>query len=1087
MKKRILLLMFTSVMLLSVVNILGQGSTTSGLNGTVTDASNQPIPGANVVAVHVPSGTQYGTITSDVGTFTLPYMRSGGPYKITVTFLGYKTQVMEDVTLALGEDRDINFKMDVADENLGEVVIVATGSKTFNSGRTGADNSISKEQMSNIPTLSRSFSDMTKLTPQSSGLSFAGRNSLYNNLSIDGSVFNNSFGLSSTPGGQTNSQPISLDAIEAIQVSMAPYDVRQSGFTGAGINAVTRSGTNEIKASVYTFFRNQDFIGTKVGDTKVTNDNFSQKQYGFRVGGPIIKNKLFFFINGEMERRNDPATNYLAGRSGLTGDNVSTVLASDLDALKDSLLLHFNYDPGEYENYKNNTQSDRFLVRLDYNLSKNHKLSLRYNYLKSFRDVNPSTSNSSGGRASGASTMIFSGNRYEIHNDINSVVLELNSVIGSHMSNNFIAGWTGFKDYRAGKSIPFPMVDILNAGTTWTSFGFEQFTANNTLNTDVYQVSDNFSMYLGKHSITAGASFEYFKFENGYMPQYYGYYRFPSLTAFYNNINGSRTTANAPSYYQLQYSAIAGDAAPMARLKSAQLGVYAQDEWKVRPNLKVTAGLRIDVPFYPGDLAKNTKVEAMEFLKGDGSVEKIDVSKLPKTAMMFSPRLGFNYDVFGDRTTQIRGGAGVFTGRIPFVWVSNQMSNNGLMWGKISTSTQAANDTEYPFDPNVNKYVPATATALASYEINATVENFKFPQVFRTDIGIDQKLPFGIVATLEGIYTKDLNAIVHRNANLVTPTIKVNDGSQRDLYPSNSKLNSTVTAAYVLDNNSNGYSYFLTGQLTKRFDFGLDLMAAYTYSETKDMSSNPGSTASSAFGYNNIVNNPNEPVIGYSAYDQPHKLVASVSYKIDYLKHASTGISLVYVGSRGSRYSYYYAGDINRDTWNNDLIYVPKNIDDIVLVPQANSTIGGVVYTDTRTEQEIWNQLDAFISQDDYLSKHRGETVERNGCLMPWTHQFDLRLTQDFYLDVKGKRNTLELTLDVLNVGNLLNSDWGVYKSVVKTQFLQFRNFDVNNTPSISFPYLDFTTKTPVTTTFQNSVGLGSRWQLQVGIRYIFE
>lgn len=1069
--------------------MFGQGSTTSGINGRIVDPSGKPLTGASVVAVHVPSGTQYGIITNSEGFFTIQGMRPGGPYKIEASFIGYNKKSFTDINLFLGESYTLNTDLAETSMELEEVTIVAIVDKTFNSSRTGAATSVTSSQISSTPTLSRSITDMTRLTPQSSGYSFAGRNSLYNNLSIDGSVFNNSFGLASTPGGQTNAQPISLDAIEAIQVSLAPYDVRQSGFTGAGINAITRSGTNEFKGSAYIFWRNQNFISKKVGDLDVTNDNFSQKQTGFRIGGPILKNKLFFFLNAEIERRSDPAHNYLANR-GTTGANVSRVLATDLDYLKDFLISRYNYDPGVYEAYKFLTSNDKLLLRLDYNINANNKFSLRYNYLKSYRDNPPSTSNASGGRANGPNYLGFSSNGYRIFNNINSVIGELNSKLGDFAYNNFIVGWTGFRDYRESPSpSAFPMIDILSGGSTYTSFGYEQFSINNVLNTDVFQISDNFTLYKGRHTLTGGGSLEYFKFENGYMRQLYGYYRYNSLQDFYDNADGiAWTGTRSVSNFQFQYSAVAGDLAPLARLKASQVGLYVQDEWKALDRLKLTFGLRVDMPLYPDNLAKNSVLDNLTFVNGSNqSNESLDVSKLPKTKPLFSPRLGFNFDAFGDRTTQVRGGLGIFTGRIPFVWISNQASNNGLLWGRI----EASNTRLYPFNPDVTAYIPANPTIPASVEINATAANFKFPQVFRSNIAFDQKLPFGITGTLEGIFTKDINAVYHRNDNLPVPALTLPDG--RALFPANTgsgastvygtRVNQNITGAYVLDNINKGNSFFITVQLEKTFHFGLYLMAAYTYGQTKDVTSNPGSVASSAFNYNYVKSNPNIPSLAFSDYDQPHKIIGNISYKLDYMDHFTSSISVIYVGYQSGRYSYSYSGDLNRDgVSGNDLIYVPKDINDIVLIPVATS--GTVV--DPRSAAETWDQLDAYISQDKYLNSHRGQIVDRNHTLLPFVNQFDIRFAQDLYLNVAGKKNTLEFTLDVINIGNLLNSAWGVRKQVVKYSFLQFRDITVDGVPRFSFPYFDAANQVPLTSTYVNNVGLTSRWQIQLGLRYIF-
>ncbi len=1110
MRKRFSVFFLFFALMSITSSIFGQGVTTASMNGIITDDKNEGLPGATIVATHETSGSQYGAATRDDGRFTLPGLRVGGPYTIVASFVGFENQTFKDVYLSLGQNLTLTINMKATATNLTEIMITGKADAVFNSDRTGAALNVSNETIKSIPTISRSITDMTRLSPQSSGNSFGGRNNLYNNLSIDGSVFNNSFGLSGTPGGQTNAQPISLDAIEEIQVSLAPYDVRQSGFTGAGINAITRSGTNEISASVYRFWRNENFVGKKVGDATVTQNNFNQSQQGFRIGGPIIKNKLFYFLNAEMERRDDPATTMIAGRPGLDGtaSNVSNVQAADLDALRDSLIRRYNYDPGQYEGYNLQTQNDKFLVRLDYNITNRHKLSLRYNYLKSWRESMPSTSNSpSSSRYPSKSCLPFSSTLYKINNNISSIIGELNSVFGSQASNNLIVGYSAFRDFRSSDSRAFPMVDILNGGTTWTSFGYEQYTANNKLNTDVFQISDNFTYYLGAHTFTVGASFEYFKFANGFTPQFYGHYRFKSAQRFYDNV---ASADSVPDNYQLQYSAMKGVAVPMAEIEAMQFGFYGQDEWNVSRNMKLTLGLRVDIPTYPVDLPTNAVVNRRKFLDANGDTTKLDVSHLPKSQLMWSPRLGFNYDVFGDKKTQLRGGIGIFTGRIPFVWISNQASNNGVMFGVINES-KASNLKNYQFDDDPTTYIPENATSYVpkSTVINATSDDFKFPQVFRTNVAVDQRLPGGIVATAELIYTKDLNAIFHRDANLINPTGKWGlDG--RDTFalfvpstkPDIRRVSDSISNAYVLDNTSEGYSYFITLQLQKSFNFGLDAMFAYTYGKSEDLTSSPGSIASSAFTGNQVEGNPNMPILSYSNYDMRHKIAASISYKKEYLKHFATSVSVIYVGMLGGggssneanstgKFSYVYSNDFNGDgIKGNDLIYIPKSGETgMKLVP--GESISGI--KDERTEEQIWADLNAYIEQDDYLSEHRGEIMKRNGAMTPWNGQIDLRFTQDVFLNFSGKKNVLEFTVDILNVGNLINSDWGVKKTVNKRNFLTYNGIDATSgLPKFSFPYFSVETingnKTaqPLKKTFSDETSINSRWQIQFGIRYIF-
>ncbi len=1067
---------------------MAHGVTTASISGLITDEKGEGLPGATVVAVHTPSGTQYATSTLANGRFNFPSVRIGGPYVITTTYVGYQEQKREGINLSLGQNFTADFKLASGNVQLEEVVVSGTKDPVLNADRTGAATNVSNEQITRLPTLNRSLEDYTRLTPQSNGSNFGGRNDLYNNISIDGSLFNNAFGLSSRPGGQTNSQPISLDAIEEIQINLAPYDVRQGGFTGAGINAVTRSGTNNFQGSVYTFLKNQRFIGERVGDITQANPNFSYNQTGLRLGGPIIKNKLFFFVSGEIERREDPIGSFVANRPegpNATpppgrGSNTANVNASDLNDLRNFLITNYNYNPGSYELYGMETYSDKILTRIDWNINNNHKLSFRYNYLKSFRDVPTSNSFSTGGRQNSANSLPFSNSNYLINNNLNSFITELNSSFGNKFSNNLILGYTGFRDFRESRGAIFPLVDIENGnGQTITTFGYEPFTPNNQLDQDVFQLSDNFTIYAGKHVLTVGTSNEYYKFANGFTPNFYGRFRFSTFSDFYASANSQldedpNTNLSNASQYELTYSAVPGVAVPLAELEVAQLGFYAQDEWSVRNNLKITGGVRIDVPFYPIQLQRNDSIEQLTFAGG----ERIDVSRYPDAKLLWSPRVGFNWDVKGDRTTQVRGGTGIFTGRIPFVWLSNQASNNGVLFG----SEFRNNPNNRPFSPDPRQYIPQNPSLPGTVLINATADDFRFPQVFRTNLAVDQQLPWGLVGTLEAIYTKDINAVFHRNANLEAPAGVV-EGDGRPQFPGTDagrRINDFVTNAIILDNTNQGYQLNLTAQLQKTFGNGLFASLAYNYQDARDLSSSTSAIANTAFSNNQIVGSPNDAVLSYSSYLLRHRIVGAASYRKEYAKFLGTTVSLVYVARSGNPLSYVYGNDLNSDgAFGNDLIYVPRSRDEIVLVPAGN--------TDTRTPDQIWQQLNSFIEQDEYLSSRRGQYAERNGAFTPWSARLDFRILQDFFVNVAGKRNTIQLSLDVQNLGNLLNRNWGIVQQVSRNQVLSFAGYEgVDNTgrPTFSFPFNSGTN--PLTETFRNDTDLISRWQAQFGIRYIF-
>lgn len=1050
--------------------------TTASINGRVTDDQG-PMPGVTVIAVHKPTGTKYATGTREDGRFNFPNVKVGGPYTISTTFVGYRDESVSGINLALGQNYTVNFKLETSSTELEEVVISGKQDKTFNSSRTGASTSISKEQLEDLPSLNRSFQDFTRLTPQSAkGLNFAGRNALFNSLTIDGSVFNNPYGLTELPGGQTNAQPISLDALDQVQVNLAPYDVRLGGFTGAGINAVTKSGTNDISASVYVFRKSDQLTGARVGDVTVPNQEFAFLQSGMRVGGALVPNKLFFFINGELERQKSPGSNYFADR-GAPGDGISRVSASDLDLVRSTLLNNFGYDPGAYELYTNEQNNDKFTAKIDWNINDKNKLSVRYNYLKSFRDINTSGSNARGTspqRGPTATSLPFSNMRYRQFNNINSVVMELNSRFGSKASNNLTVGYTAFRDYRSTFGTPFPVVDIEDGnGANYISLGSEPFSGLNLLNQDIYQFSDNFTYYMGKHTLTFGTANEIYKFSNGFAQFFYGQFRYANMNDFVNAMNG---TGGNPLLYQLTYSAIPGNPTPTADLKAVNLSFYAQDEFQIKNNFKLTYGIRVDIPFYPTDLPSNNIVTELTFRDG----EKLNTSTLPKTQLLWSPRVGFNWDVREDQSLQVRGGTGIFTGKIPFVWAVNQAGNNGLLFGQDFLN----NPTNRPFNPDVTAYIPANPTTPTTFAINVNSPDLKMPQVWRSNLAGDIRLPKDFVLTLEGIYTKDINAVYHRDANLVNPTGKLAGTDNRDQFPGGNanRINSQITNAIVLDNTSEGWSYSLSAQLQRSFKFGLDFMIAYTYSQAKDITSSPGSQAASAYNGNQIVNDPNKPVLSYTSFMLEHKVIGSLSYNFSIFKIAPSTLSLIYDGSayadqfNNTRISYAYSGNVNRDgsTGSNDLMFIPRDQNDIILIAENAS--------DTRTPEQIWDQLNAFISQDEYLNSRRGMYAERNGGKYPWANRFDLRFTQQIFTEWEAPKSRFEFTLDIINIGNLVNRDWGVTKIINTATPVVFRDFNgPNGQPRFTFP-----SRLAGTSTFSNNTFTDSRWRMQLGFRYTF-
>ena len=953
------------------------------------------------------------------------------------------------------------------------------------------------------------MTDFSTLTPQAGpGFSFGGRSQLYNNFSIDGATSNNVFGLSALPGGQSNAQPVSVDAIQELSVSLAPYDVSLGSFTGAGVNAITRSGTNDVQGSVYYFNRNVDLVNKNVGDVSSPLTAFANNSFGFRLGAPIIKNKLFIFINAERETRNDPAVLFPADGVGSDGRPYQQT-STELKRLKDFLVgtgngKDWSFDPGSYENFDLLTASTKFLTRIDWNINNNHKFTVRYNQMNSFRDVPPSGSGGPfsappGGRSNSNNALPFSYTYYRINNNLRNVIGELNSTFGkSKFSNNMQFGYSAFRDFRqsgGGGEVPnFPLVDIIGAnGNTLTSFGAEPFTPNNRLDQDIIQFNDKFDMYLGKHTVSIGTANEFYTFYNVFTQLINGVYQYASVNDFIGAASaGNATTFPAPQQYGVQYIAIPNSTGA-ARWKTSQFGFYAQDKFNVSNKLKLTYGVRVDIPtFNDSNLLQNVVSDSMSFTGG----EKVYVGKLPKSTPLWSPRVGFNFDVFGDKKLQLRGGTGVFTGRIPFVWVSNQISNNGLFFGVVQPTGAALATTKFnpvPFAPTLGIFQgrPLSQT----FTINSTVGNFKFPQVWRSNLAADYQLNSDYVLTGELIYTKDLNAVYIRDANLSDP-VGTLSGDGRPLFgavsgdlavaPGNDRrLNDRIVQGLVLDNISEGYSTSATIQLQK-IKGAIQGSIAYTFTDSKDINGQSGSTAGGLFTGNGIVSTPNLPNLSFANNLAPHRVVGFISYNKILVKNLlGISTSLVYQGFNNFNFSYVYGGSPNSDGINtNDMIYIPKSKNEIILTTTDAR--------DIRTPDEIWTQLDNYISQDKYLNSRRGKYAERNGALAPWVNRLNSRVLIDLFTNVGGKKNTLQLSWETFNLLNLINSNSGLAKSTNRSALLNFSGYETphtGTTPTTGRPIYTFATNadnSALTSSYLNDPGLSSRWQMQLGIRYIF-
>jgi len=1104
MLKRILIL---ALGILTTYFIKAQ-ETTSEITGMI-HSDSLALAGATITAVHTPSGSTYKTTSLSDGRFNLPNVRIGGPYTISVTYVGYKESQKDGIMLVLGQEFKADFYLVSESKQLSEVVVTSSGNqgKVFSSSHTGNQEIITRQQLERLPTINRSLLDFTRLTPVSNGLSFGGQSNQYNNITVDGANFNNSFGLSGTLGGQTNSQPISTDALEQVQVNVSPYDVRQGGFSGASINSVTRSGTNQFRGSVYTYIKGPGTQGYHVGDITVPHQDFSYNLTGFSVGGPIIENKLFFFVSAEQEKRTDPGTTWVASTPSdpANGVSVSNASADTLNKLSGFLDSAYGYNPGAYQGYSYKTQSQKLTIKIDWNLNQNNTLTVKYNYLKSSRQTQASNSgsvNSSYGRTPGQYAMPFYGSGYTINNNFNILIAELNTRLGNKASNKLQVGYTALRDFRSPlTSAAFPLVDILDgSGNPYTSFGYEQFTYNNILNTDVFQLNDIFTFYKGAHELTVGTQNSYKKYQNGFSPSYEGVYRFKSVSDFYAAALDPGVKALR---YDLSYTLPPGSAFPLVGPKDIELGFFVQDKWHVKPNFTLIYGLRVDIPIFQNTFLYNPVVDT---LSGFYDGIHLNTGQAPHVNPLFGPRLGFNWDVNGDQKTQIRGGIGLFAGPPPFVWISNQASNSGVaLFGSVSNSTTSSFSPEV--NPNPNWPAGATGGLSKSYSLNVTNPSFKFPQALKSSIAIDQKLPDNYIVTLEFTYAKDVNAAFFQNVNLPstgTPLVGADNRihyATSQIYPVGGAAAATVNnpnignAIYMTNVNA-GYAYTATIQIQKNFR-NIYLNAAYTYSVAKDVMVG-GSTAATMWGSKPISGDPNAAQLGYSNAYMPQRVIASASYKFIYGKYFATTVGLLFEAAPSGVGSYVYNGDLNGDAQtSNDLLYIPTE-EDYKSGKYITANGGGA---DTRTPQQVWDQINAYIMQDKYLSKNRGRYAERNALIFPWYKRLDANVTQDFYVKAGKNTHTLRLSVDIVNVGNLINKDWGIYQipaagtgssilasgvpNVINVGLISAK-VGAGGVPVYGFPYQVASSQTPYTKSWKDDTSLASRWQMQFGIRYLF-
>lgn len=1082
-----LLLLFVSISAIAQV-------TTSSMSGRVKDDAGAVI-GATVIARHLPSGTKYGASTNTEGRFNINNMRVGGPYRVEVSYIGYKTQVFDNVTLKLGDTYLLNVTLSDNVELLSEVLVTAKATK-FTTEKTGATTNIDNKQLVNMPTISRSLTDITKMSPYASGMSIAAGDGRSTNFTIDGANFNNNFGLSSAlPGGGT---PISLDAIEELQIVVAPFDVRQTNFIGGGVNAITKAGTNTFKGSVYSYFTNEKMRGNKIAGVDLGDrDPESKFNYGATLGGPIIKDKLFFFINGEYEKRPEQVLNWRPSIDGKSDAqrHISRTKASDMDLVREHLQKNYGYDPGSYTNFPGDKTNFKILGRIDWNITDNHRLNIRYNYTKNQAWMEPNGNSTDAGYRNNKMNrvsehgMAFSNTMYSMDNVVSTISSELSSRFGNTASNQFLVTYSKIKDMRGSNSSPFPFIDIL-AGRNdqgvpiiepYISAGYELFSWNNAVNNNTFTLTDNFIYYSGDHKVTAGLSYEYQVANNSYMRGGTGYYRYASLDDF--------LAQAAPIDVNVTYG-YGGTKMPAAEVAFHQTGAYLQDEWNITPDFKMTLGLRADYLKYADNIIRNNAIYALDY-----AGKKIDTGVWPKSRVQLSPRVGFSWDILGDQSLKVRGGTGIFTGRLPLVFFTNMPTNSGMIQGSGGiVTTYDKNGAIKSSDPNLAKFAGAIVTdpiemakrmnlplditpetGALPRDINGVDPDFRMPQVWKSSLALDYRIPvaFPFKVSAEGIFTKTINGVMLANYDFKQPDNtwqRFNGPDNRYIYPSDFRINKRN--AYILTNNSEGWG--IIGNITATAEPlpNLDLMLSYTYTDSREISGMPGSNARSAFDGLYSIDGPHLPTLQRSQYVVPHKIIGSLSYRFDITDYLTPHVSIFYMGTPASNRSFTYVNDMNGDGIATDLIYIPSKKGDIKFVSEADE-----------------DAFFKYMENDPYLRSHKGQYAGANAVDAPWLHRFDVKFSQDINVKIGKTTNKLQLSFDILNFGNLLNSKWGVPKNSMSASnngaILKYVKMDGDRNPVFSFEK-QRATKEYITDTFDYSYSRYDTWRLQVGIRYIF-
>ncbi|TDE31671.1 MULTISPECIES: carboxypeptidase regulatory-like domain-containing protein [Flavobacterium] len=1079
MKKLLKLFLILVVIMFANPGVYAQGNTTSSISGNVYDKDSQTLPGASILATHTPSGTRYTASTDGTGNFRISNMRVGGPYKIVITFVGFKTFEDSDVYLQLGDSKDFKVVLQEESNELQEVVVRTSRDNTFNSQRTGAQTVINSDKIKALPSLSRNISDFARLTPQAQlrgddVLSIGGQNNRFNAIYIDGAVSNDVFGLAAngTNGGQTGVSPISIDAIEQFQVSVAPYDVKLSGFAGGAISAITKSGTNNFEGSAYFFNRDENLAGKTPPSLAGTNGrkklaDFSAQTYGVRAGGALIEDKLFYFVNYERQDNETPQPFDLSTYTGLSGSRLGELRTK---------LATYGYDPGSFENNVRTLVSDKLIGKIDWNINDNHKLSLKHSYVKA-ENFSPSRSS--------ATAISFINGSQLFNSTTNSTALELNSRFGNKFSNNLVVAYTSVIDDRDASGSPFPTVQIFDGANQSIFFGAEGFSTANLLDQKTLTISDNFEINAGMSKITIGTHNEFSKSRNVFFGNNFGSYRYATLNDFLNNAK--------PNRFQLNYSLIGGegdDSQGAAEFGTKQFGFYIQNDMKLNSNLKVSYGIRVDIPVWEDGLGNNDfNNRTIGLLQAAGkNLKGARVGEGIANYTHFAPRFGFNYDLNGKKSTQFRGGLGIFTSRLPLVWPGGTYNNNGVSQGAISITSPTGMPLFNP-NPSVASQIaplpasyPRPGSGRTGGNVDLFAKNFKLPQVFKASFAVDQKLPLGFVLTSEITYNDNISAIIYENLNIKAASSALTGADTRPRYNGNSRVDPSYLGIYLASNTDEGTAYNLAFTLTKNFrsDFiDANISGTYSYGKSTVLMDATSSQNSSQWNNTETVNGANYLALSRSDFDQGRRIISNGNATFKWNKFTKSRIGVFYEGAQGTPISYVYndSGRLLQDTFSNSaLIYVPAAQSEIRLVSTSANTL---------TPQQQWDALSTFIEGNEYLRGRKGGYAERNGDRLKTSHVVDLKFAQEFTINVGKKKHTLEFTADIFNFTNLLNKNWGkrYFTNFDQVQLLQQVGFLADNTT----PTFSYNPAVANSINQADDVGLNSsRWQMQTGVRYTF-